>query len=174
MFLRWNDETAPYKATSPHQYHYYIFMRRVKANTEYWIYIYTNLLPFLLQLDWTVFFLYYRHCHWLQEVLESPREDNVLWDVFCPLQCQHLWHPLLLLWTNCFLFNQIQPLQFAFSLEIEILIAIQSWGVGPLYIYSQYMAPIWSNSLLPLVPFKYVLIVNLTIKYSRCNQSMGC
>ena len=30
--------------------------RKQVLNTEYWIYIYTNLLPFLLQLDWTVFF----------------------------------------------------------------------------------------------------------------------
>ena len=36
------------------------------------------------------------------------------------------------------IFNQIQPLQFASSLEIEIRNAIQSWGVGPLYIYLIY------------------------------------
>lgn len=36
------------------------------------------------------------------------------------------------------------------------------------------MAPIQSNSLLPLAPFKYVLTVNLTIKYSRPNHGVGC
>ena len=44
----------------------------------------------------------------------------------------------------------------------------------PLYIYFQYMAPFQSNSLLPLGPFKYVRIVNLTIKYSRHNHGVGC
>ena len=106
-------------------------------NNEKWIYIYTNLLPFLLQY-WVVVFLFYRHCRWLQEQLYSPREDNDLWDAFCLLQCWHLWHPLILLWNNCVLFNQIQLLQFAsYSLEIEMLIIsisnycnveLGSWG----------------------------------------------
>ena len=97
-------------------------------NNEKWIYIYTNLLPFLLQY-WVVVFLFYRRCHWLQEQLDSPREDNDLWDIFCLLQCRHLWHPLILLRNNCVLFNQIQPLQFAsYSLVIEILNVMKCWG----------------------------------------------
>ncbi|KAK2560993.1 hypothetical protein P5673_016119 [Acropora cervicornis] len=36
------------------------------------------------------------------------------------------------------------------------------------------MAPIQSNSLLPFGPLRYVLIVNLTIKYRRPNHGVGC
>ena len=126
-------QVLSYKATLPHQYNYnstslWGELKQI-LNNEKWIYINTNLLPFLLQLYWVVVFLLYRHCHWLQEQLDSPREDNDLWDVFCLLQCRHLRHPLILLWNNCLLFNQIQPLQFAsYSSKIEILIVMQSWG----------------------------------------------
>lgn len=119
------------------------------------MYIYTNLLPFLLQLDWVVVFLFYRHSHWLQEQLDSPREDNVLWDIFCLFQCQHLWHPLILLWNNWLLFNQIQPLQFAsYSFEIEILISMQSWGHKANMGHWLLVYPIQSSSLLPPCPIQ--------------------